>query len=118
MPAYAAGETVVLELPMDARVRHPDIRVDDARGQVAVERGPLVLCLESVDLPDGLDTEDLVIDTATTPIATDRGARVALRRRVHGATTGYADVFEAELVPYHSWANRGPSTMRVWIPQT
>jgi DUF1680 family protein len=20
------------------------------------------------------------------------------------------------LVPYHSWANRGPSTMRVWIP--
>ncbi|MFF3937095.1 hypothetical protein [Streptomyces phaeofaciens] len=20
------------------------------------------------------------------------------------------------LVPYHSWANRGPSTMRVWLP--
>ncbi|MEV0173917.1 hypothetical protein AB0I00_22695 [Streptomyces sp. NPDC050803] len=22
------------------------------------------------------------------------------------------------LVPYHSWANRGPSTMRVWLPTT
>jgi hypothetical protein len=23
---------------------------------------------------------------------------------------------EVPLVPYHDWANRGPSTMRVWLP--
>ena len=111
--AFAAGEQVVLDLPMDARVSHPDPRVDDARGQVAVERGPLVLCLESVDLPDGLDTENLVIDTDVAPVTTERGAQVVLRSRMPGA-----QAFEAELVPYHHWANRGPSTMRVWIPES
>jgi uncharacterized protein len=124
--SFAAGETVVLDLPMDARVTRPDARVDDARGQVTIERGPLVLCLESVDLPAGVDTEDLVIDLASTPVATTRGASVTLRQRVHSATEAWpyaetavslADAFAAELVPYHSWANRGPSTMRVWIPE-
>ena len=28
------------------------------------------------------------------------------------------DTIELTLTPYHSWANRGPSTMRVWIPAT
>jgi len=117
--AFAAGDTVVLELPMDARVGHPDVRVDDARGQVVVERGPLVLCLESVDLPTGVDTEDLIIDLATAPVTTARGASVLLRQRVHGENgVGYAEAFAAELVPYHSWANRGTSTMRVWIPES
>ncbi len=25
---------------------------------------------------------------------------------------------EVPLIPYHRWANRGPSTMRVWLPTT
>jgi DUF1680 family protein len=25
-------------------------------------------------------------------------------------------VLNARLIPYHSWASRGPSTMRVWLP--
>jgi uncharacterized protein len=25
---------------------------------------------------------------------------------------------EVPLVEYHAWANRGPSTMRVWLPTT
>ena len=27
-----------------------------------------------------------------------------------------ASTAEVPLVPYHEWAERGPSTMRVWIP--
>jgi DUF1680 family protein len=23
---------------------------------------------------------------------------------------------DVALIPYHDWANRGPSTMRVWLP--
>ena len=122
--AFAAGDRVVLELPMAVRVTRPDARVDDARGQVAFERGPIVLCLESVDLPGGIDTEDLIVTGS--PVTTGRGARVTLRQRVHAASDAWpygepavelAAPFDAELVPYHSWANRGPSTMRVWIPE-
>ena len=32
------------------------------------------------------------------------------------APAGDAEPVEVPLVPYHEWAQRGPSTMRVWIP--
>ena len=127
---FTPGDTVSLLLPMEPRLVHPDARVDDARGQVAVERGPLVLCLESSDLPDGLSAEQVVIDTSRVPRSTTTGANVALRRRTPerggfawpyrtDSTTPAANApFDADLVPYFSWANRGPSTMRVWIPRT
>src|SRR5699024_7711679 len=45
----AVGDAVTLSLPMPARFSWPDPRIDAVRGQVAVERGPLVHCLESAD---------------------------------------------------------------------
>ena len=125
--AFAAGETVTLDLPMDARFVRSDARVDDARGQVAIERGPIVLCLESVDLPEGVDTENLVVDSTRPPVTTERGAAVLVHERVGAAERGWpygqqasylSPQVTAQLVPYFSWANRGPSTMRVWIPES
>ncbi|PPF56342.1 hypothetical protein C5C13_11230 [Clavibacter michiganensis] len=123
---FRAGDTVAVELPVTARFVAPDPRIDAVRGQVAVERGPLVLALESVDLPSG-EVGDVVVDTATPPERTGRGARVRLSRAIadpagwpYGEADRRADRVEdlglVDLVPYASWANRGPSTMRVWIP--
>ena len=121
---FAPGDTVLLSLPMNPRFIAAHPRVDAARGQLAVERGPLVLCLESVDLPDGLDTEHVTIDPAIAPRATPSGATVSLRpRSADDAAWAYGNVessvgeaLDIDLVPYFTWANRGPSTMRVWIP--
>jgi uncharacterized protein len=33
-----------------------------------------------------------------------------------GAAGGPATPVEVALTAYHDWANRGPSTMRVWLP--
>ena len=43
--------------------------VEEARNQVAVMRGPIVYCLESVDLPEGVGVDDvaLVADATWTP---------------------------------------------------
>jgi DUF1680 family protein len=123
---FRAGDTVTVDLPMTARFVTPDPRIDAVRGQVAVERGPLVLALESVDLPAG-EVGDVCVDTATAPEPTGLGARVRLSRTVADPADwpyGTADDRGArvedlglvDLVPYASWANRGPSTMRVWIP--
>src|SRR5699024_12037531 len=57
---WAEGDVVTLSLPMPARFTWPDPRIDAVRGQVAVERGPLVYCLESADF--GEDVESAVID--------------------------------------------------------
>ncbi|PZR51812.1 glycoside hydrolase family 127 protein [Xylanimonas oleitrophica] len=123
----AAGEVVVLELPVAARWTWADPRVDAVRGQVAVERGPVVMALESVDL--GADVAGARVRTDVPPV--DDGGQVRVPVRTVEAVDGdwpYGDAPAREvgrgagerlvpLVPYHSWAERGPSTMRVWIPQ-
>ncbi|MEV0953865.1 beta-L-arabinofuranosidase domain-containing protein [Promicromonospora sp. NPDC050249] len=136
-PALAVGDVVMLDLPMAPRLTWPDPRVDAARGTVAVERGPLVLALESVDLPDGVLLDQVRLDPAVAPRAQDDGAvvRAAVVPLPGGGAgtppfgssgpggaltpssdTGVPAALDLTLVPYHRWAERGPSTMRVFVP--
>ena len=55
---WAAGDELLLDLPLEVRFTYADPRVDAARGSVALERGPLVYCLEAVDNP-GQRLDDL-----------------------------------------------------------
>ncbi|NKY09097.1 glycoside hydrolase family 127 protein [Cellulomonas hominis] len=131
----AAGDEVRLVLPVAPRVTVPDGRIDAVRGCVAVERGPVVLCAESVDLPGGAAVDTLRVDAGAPAVADGDGARVRARLvpadesgAADGAgagagwpygapgTGGAGEAVDVRLVPYHSWANRGPSTMRVWLP--
>ena len=97
------------------------------RNCVAVERGPLVFCAESVDLPGGRHVDVLEVDPATPP--RDRAGSVVVaahlvqpedRRWPYGdepaAAAQVTETADVALYPYHDWANRGPSTMRVWMP--
>jgi DUF1680 family protein len=126
--AFAAGDVLELVLPMAPRWTRPDHRIDALRGAVAVERGPLVLCAESVDLAEAVDLLDLEADTAAAPTANGDGADIDVSVRPEaGSAWPYAADVEAppgsparqqlHLVPYHRWAERGPSTMRVWLPE-
>ncbi len=134
-----AGDVVRVHLPVEPRLTAPDGRIDAVRGCVAVERGPVVLCAESVDLPAGLQVDDVRVDLAA-PVR-DAGDGAVLRGTVvrHterswpyptlAGTAGRSaaqdalpepvgEPFDVPLVPYHAWAERGPSTMRVWLPTT
>ncbi|WP_146953198.1 beta-L-arabinofuranosidase domain-containing protein [Cellulomonas soli] len=124
---FAVGDEVTLRLPVRPRLTVPDDRVDAVRGCVAVEKGPVVLCVESTDLPDGLQVDEIRLDL-TLPVVDDPQGAVAKGLRVQqtddawpyrdasGPLAATGEPFAMRLVPYHSWANRGPSTMRVWIP--
>ncbi|MCB2177943.1 MAG: glycoside hydrolase family 127 protein [Actinomycetales bacterium] len=124
---FAPGDVVVLELPMAPRWTWADPRVDAVRGQVAVERGPEVMCLESVDL--GADVAGVRVHTDAAPVERDGQVLVPATtldladgtwpfgtEPGAGAVTGSAERGLVPLVPYHRWANRGPATMRVWLP--
>jgi DUF1680 family protein len=130
-PSRAGGE-VVLELDMTPRVLMADPRVDAVRGCVVVERGPEVYCLESIDLPGGgnqTEVSRLRLQTGVAPRYEDGRLVVSARVLPAGrdADWPYTDdmlagsdhlgeIVEIPLIPYHDWARRGPSTMRVWIP--
>jgi hypothetical protein len=124
---WRVGDTVVLDLAMPGRITEPDPRIDAVRGCVALERGPLVYCLETADLPHGTDLEDIDLDAAVAPeVAPGReapggpvGLRVQVRRRAAGSGTGgpvEARPMVVEAGPYLAWAHREVEAMRVWIP--
>ncbi len=125
--AFSVDDVVELEMTMSPRWTFPDRRIDSVRGCVAVERGPLVLCVESVDLPEGVEVDMVGIDPGgdledASGAVTATGSLLDVRAdgwpyREFPDTGGPGGDLALPLVPYHSWANRGPSTMRVWIPQ-
>lgn len=122
--SFSTGDVIGLRLPMEPRLSRAHPRIDAVRGQAAVERGPLVLALEDVDLPDGVDVEHVELDPAFSPVDDVDGAIVGLRRRTApedewpytAAAAELGEFFTARMRPYKDWANRGPSTMRVWMP--
>ena len=124
---FAAGDVVVLDLPMEPRFTHPHSRIDAIRGTVAVERGPLVLCIEDVDLPDGYTVNDIALETLHGLEADVDGSTVARAQLRNPGIPAWpykdqdisksAGTVDVPLVPYFTWGNRGPATMRVWIPR-
>jgi DUF1680 family protein len=122
--AFAVDDVVELELDMTPRWTWPDPRIDSVRGCVAVERGPLVLCVESVDLPEEQSVDTLRVDPGSDLAETDGvvsvgGSLVAFEDRPWpgpGPVLSSSSDVVIPLTPYHDWANRGPSTMRVWMP--
>jgi hypothetical protein len=84
------------------------------------------MCVESVDLPAGVEIDMIRVDPGR-DLEQSAGGIVAPGRLVDvederwpyaapagGTATGTG--LSIPLTPYHHWANRGPSTMRVWVP--
>jgi DUF1680 family protein len=116
--SWRAGDSLVLSLDLPVRVTEPDPRIDAVRGCVAIERGPLVYCLESADAPAGVELEELVWDGSRSPVTVPRpelgGAVVGMTIPV--VRRAATDQLTAGAIPYFAWANREAGAMRVWLP--
>jgi uncharacterized protein len=129
---WESGDHIELHLPMEARLvqAHPKVEVD--RNQVAVMRGPIVYCLESIDLPEAVRMEEIAIprDIGLTPRynASLLGGVVTLEgdgiRRSEPEWDGalyrplpvtMAEAVHIRLIPYYGWNNRGTTEMAVWL---
>ena len=58
---WQAGDFVDLDLPMPVRLMEANPLVEEDLNQVAIQRGPVVYCLESPDLPKGVKISDVEI---------------------------------------------------------
>jgi DUF1680 family protein len=80
--------------------------VEDNRGKAALQRGPLVYCVEGCDAAAPLD-------------AVSVGEEGSLEARWEQDLLGGVMAIRGPgftAVPYHAWANRGAGPMRVWLP--
>ncbi len=132
---WTSGDRILLSLDMPVEMVESDPRVRSNLGSVAVQRGPVVFCAESVDNP-GLNLRDLALKSkpsfrssyradllggvvtisaraANTPEEAERGP---LYRPVGSFRPESEDV-NVTLIPYYAWANRGDSHMVVWMPR-
>lgn len=120
--SWQKGDKILLDLPMPVRriISHPQITTN--AGKVALQRGPIVFCLEGPD-NDG-DVLSLVISDDVKLKAQFRsdllngvvvltGKAQTVKRSSDGKTVpGAARSFTA--IPYYAWAHRGRAQMTVW----
>jgi len=128
---WNAGDTVVLKLEMPVRrvYAHPKVEADV--GRVALQRGPLVYCLEGVD-NDGR-VRNLVLPPDTVVRAEHRpdllgGVTVLTGAALARQPESWRDALYQEsprpeeaafvAVPYYAWDNRAPGPMVVWLPES
>ena len=130
---WRTGDVVDLDLPMPAELIEANPLVEETLNQVAVKRGPVVYCLESPDLPDGMSITDATMPAdAAFRMRFDQhllGGVVVLDATLLARAAGewhgrlYREFrqsaalrpVKAKLIPYCVWANRGPSEMSVWL---
>ncbi|MEV4018581.1 beta-L-arabinofuranosidase domain-containing protein [Nonomuraea angiospora] len=122
---WRAGDVVEIDLGMEVRRTWAHPAVAAAAGKVALERGPIVFCLEGVDHDCAVHSLVLARDTPVHAVPDERTGVVTLSADATAdAETGgslYGDRPPARrgvtmtAVPYFSWANRGLSDMTVWI---
>jgi hypothetical protein len=142
---WSAADEIVLELPTRVRAVVAANEIDAVRGCVAFERGPLVYCVEGIDVPKAVDLDAVSVDVSATPgeeRGFDIGSEGAIALRLAGrfvpsrsgwpygeldpnrprdvstanGTEPKGRAVEMRAIPYYAWGNRGATTMRVWIP--
>jgi uncharacterized protein len=134
---WRAGDRLTMYNEVPTRVLRPHWRADGVRGSVAVQRGPLVYCIEAEDLDEGAVVEDVFLDGAApvqaageVPKGLEGQVKVAInaegRRVVDRARPLYDDEphvgldsspIALTLVPYFARGNRSSAAVRVWVPE-
>jgi DUF1680 family protein len=110
--------------------------VEETLNQVAIKSGPLVYCIESNDLPEGVRVRDVMLSLLTPTEFLAQREKITTAHlqtlvfpayayeRQTGATGAlYVEAtrrlprrFSLKAVPYFAWGNRGDTDMSVWLP--
>jgi hypothetical protein len=135
---WEPGDKVHLEFAMAPRLVRANPLVREDAGRVALERGPLVYCLEQPDQPGFNLLDATLLDDGSSFVSGFQpdllGGVLVLKH--HGTVVDSpfsgeplyrafreqverpGKVVALTFIPYYAWANRGPSRMEVWVPYT
>ena len=136
------AQTLRLTLPMPIEILESRPEVFGNQGQIALQRGPLIYCIENADMENGVDVRRVVLSEENalqfvSEFKSDLLGGVTVLRgqgEVKEAQEMTGQVFREQplyfpsrnrpyaarrisltAIPYYAWANRAPGAMRVWI---
>ncbi len=120
---WKKGDTVDINFPMEIRRIVCDNKVEENIGKFAIQRGPLVYCIEGHDIEGGrpvnilLDKKAPLTAAASTMfnnVVTISGVAQEVVSDSDGNKTMTKRKFTA--IPYYAWAHRDKTPMAVWLP--
>lgn len=116
---WKPDDVIELELPMEVRRVKANDQVEDDRGMLAMERGPIVYCLEGIDQPDSVVFNKFIPADAKIDVTFDanllKGVMVLSGTAKEVAKDGSIKDVPFKAVPYSTWNNRGAGQMEVWV---
>jgi len=122
---WKKGDLIEYILPLNIHRVEANSNVEADRNKVALERGPIVYCLEGVDnnnlygnlvLPD-----DAVLSANFKKDMLNGIVVITGKEVVFNSSTDVISKQSKEqnfvAIPYYSWCNRGITQMKVWLPR-
>lgn len=134
---WSPGDVIQLKVEVVPQAIEANPRVADDSGRVAVQRGPLIYCLEEIDQPSGVSLSDVAVNAGHRPadqfqaeVKSDllggmvvlhhtgamyerEGSEKSLYARYSGESLKVRKI-PLTFIPYYAWANRQASSMQVW----
>ena len=122
---WKKGDQLELTLPMDVKriVARPELKQDIDR--VALQRGPLVYCVEGADnngkawdliLPDNTTFKTSFQKDLLEGVVTIQFQAPTVQVGKDGLSVN-TEVKTITAIPYYAWCNRGQNPMQVWLPK-
>jgi uncharacterized protein len=134
---WSPGDAIQLKVEVVPQVIAANPRVADDSGRVAIQRGPLIYCLEEIDQPSGISLSDVALNPGRRPAEQfqtefkndllggmvvlhhtgavyQRGAAEKLLYSRYGGDSLRIQKTPLTFIPYYAWANRQATSMQVW----
>jgi DUF1680 family protein len=132
---WAANDLVELSFDMEPQAVHANPAVADDTGRIALQRGPVIFCMEQLDQAERTPAKFPLLSarpSGETEAKFDPGLLDGVVTLEHPGEVEESTRLDAlyvaapvqrsarsttlKLIPYYAWANRDPSSMQVWIP--
>jgi len=136
---WSAGDTVTMQFNMAPQVLEANAEVVENNGRVAVQRGPLVYCMEQIDQGEGVALKNVALSAGKD---SSSGFEEAFEKNLlggvmvlrhpgavyeesadrsslyfsHSAPPRKSRPAQLTFIPYYAWANRVQTPMQVWTP--
>ena len=126
---WEKGDNISINFSIEVKRIYSNPKIRENAGKVALQRGPVVYCLEEVD--NGSNLASIVLPQDANILGEFNkellGGIYELKAEAYRSNNESDELYTSQkpelkktkikAIPYYAWNNRGPGEMRVWLRQ-